>query len=175
MVSRTHRRSRNWLGGTAVRARWCRCWLVAGGGETTNPAGSAAHVRDRVDIQQPHRFRSTAAHLRRSPALSRSRRPTRPSQPPRRYRRQWWPPTPGQLPRAPRSAAGPARLTRPALLRTAASPPRWCRCSQPATAPTCHLLVLAHAESPAVTAATISECVRCALDRPTASLCGLGT
>lgn len=43
-----------------------------------------------------------------------------------------------------------------------AATPRWCCCSQPATASTCRSLkVLAHAESPAVTAATISECSLC--------------
>ncbi len=79
MASRTHRRLRviARLAVTADRARWCRCWLVAGVVTTNLPPGPGA-VRDRVIFQQPHRFPEAP---RGSPgsvptALSRSRRPT---------------------------------------------------------------------------------------------------
>ncbi len=93
-------------------------------------------------------------------ALSRSKgRPT--CQPLAISRRQWWPPTtrPACRGARPGSAAGPGaahaargpRCGRPIVAR-------WCCCSQPAYR---LRLRFGHAESPAVTAATISECSLC--------------
>lgn len=136
------------------------------GGDDQPAAGSAAHVRDRVIFQQPHRFpKHRAAHLVafQQRCLGPEDRPDLPAAGGdivANGGRQHL----GQLAagRAQDQLLGPARLTRPAPLRTAASLPRWCCCSQPATASTCRSLkVLAHAESPAVTAATISECSLC--------------
>lgn len=114
------------------------------GGDDQPAAGSAAHVRDRVIFQQPHRFpKHRAAHLVafQQRCLGPEDRPDLPAAGGdivANGGRQHL----GQL------AAGRARIScwarrgsraRPPL-RTAASLPRWCCCSQPATASTCRSL-----------------------------------